>query len=144
MSLIIYFLRHGETTASQTGGYCGTLDPDLTPEGYLMAEDLKDKFRSFFGPQEPQKKKNALPHLVSKNEIVQGISPNCWAKPLRSRATHHTYSSHFARTAAYTDNEEHDVGRKASFGDMAGRKRMEKALKEGSATIRNKTGCHER
>ncbi len=31
MSLIIYFLRHGETTASQTGGYCGTHDPDLTP-----------------------------------------------------------------------------------------------------------------
>ncbi len=30
MSLIIYFLRHGETTASQTGGYCGTLDPELT------------------------------------------------------------------------------------------------------------------
>jgi probable phosphoglycerate mutase len=42
MSLIIYFLRHGETTASQTGGYCGTLDPDLTPEGYQMAEDFAD------------------------------------------------------------------------------------------------------
>lgn len=40
MSLILYFLRHGETTASQTGGYCGTLDPDLTPEGFLMAEDF--------------------------------------------------------------------------------------------------------
>jgi broad specificity phosphatase PhoE len=26
MSLFIYFLRHGETTASQTGGYCGTLN----------------------------------------------------------------------------------------------------------------------
>jgi probable phosphoglycerate mutase len=40
VSLIIYFLRHGETTASQAGGYCGTLDPDLTPEGYQMAEDF--------------------------------------------------------------------------------------------------------
>jgi hypothetical protein len=30
MSLIVYFLRHGEATASQKGGYCGTLDPDLT------------------------------------------------------------------------------------------------------------------
>ena len=46
MSLIIYFLRHGETTASQTGGYCGTLDPDLTPEGYQMAEDFADAYKS--------------------------------------------------------------------------------------------------
>jgi probable phosphoglycerate mutase len=46
MSLIIYFLRHGETTASQTGGYCGTLDPDLTPEGYQMAEDFADSYSS--------------------------------------------------------------------------------------------------
>ena len=36
MSLTIYFLRHGETTASQTGVYCGTLDPDLTQERYQI------------------------------------------------------------------------------------------------------------
>ena len=47
MSLIIYFLRHGETAASQTGGYCGTLDPDLTPAGYQMAEDFADAYKSF-------------------------------------------------------------------------------------------------
>jgi broad specificity phosphatase PhoE len=46
MSLIIYFLRHGETTASQTGGYCGTLDPDLTSEGYQMAQDFADAYKS--------------------------------------------------------------------------------------------------
>lgn len=46
MSLVIYFLRHGETTASQAGGYCGTLDPDLTPEGYQMAEDFADAYKS--------------------------------------------------------------------------------------------------
>ncbi len=46
MSLTIYFLRHGETTASQKGGYCGTLDPDLTPEGYQMAEDFADAYKS--------------------------------------------------------------------------------------------------
>jgi len=46
MSLAIYFLRHGETTASQTGGYCGTLDPDLTPEGYQMAGDFADAYKS--------------------------------------------------------------------------------------------------
>jgi broad specificity phosphatase PhoE len=46
MSLSIYFLRHGETTASQTGGYCGTLDPDLTPDGHQMAEDFADAHKS--------------------------------------------------------------------------------------------------
>jgi broad specificity phosphatase PhoE len=46
MSLIIYFLRHGETTASQTGGYCGTLDPGLTSAGYQMAEDFADAYKS--------------------------------------------------------------------------------------------------
>ncbi|PSB26948.1 histidine phosphatase family protein [Stenomitos frigidus] len=38
MSLKLYFLRHGETTYSRTGGYCGELDPDLTPNGTKMAE----------------------------------------------------------------------------------------------------------
>jgi broad specificity phosphatase PhoE len=46
MSLLIYFLRHGETTASRTGGYCGTLDPDLTPAGYQMAEAFADAYKS--------------------------------------------------------------------------------------------------
>jgi broad specificity phosphatase PhoE len=46
MSLIIYFLRHGETTASQKGGYCGTLDPELTPQGYQMAEEFADAYNS--------------------------------------------------------------------------------------------------
>jgi broad specificity phosphatase PhoE len=46
MNLTIYFLRHGETTSSRTGGYCGTLDPDLTPEGYLMADDFAAAYKS--------------------------------------------------------------------------------------------------
>ena len=46
MSLTIYFLRHGETTSSQTGGYCGTLDIDLTPEGVQMAEDFAAAYKS--------------------------------------------------------------------------------------------------
>lgn len=46
MNLIIYFLRHGETTASQTGGYCGTLDPDLSSKGYQMAEDFANAYKS--------------------------------------------------------------------------------------------------
>ncbi|MGB7085612.1 MAG: histidine phosphatase family protein [Phormidesmis sp.] len=38
MSLNLYFLRHGETTSSQSGGYCGFSDPELTPAGLQMAE----------------------------------------------------------------------------------------------------------
>jgi probable phosphoglycerate mutase len=38
MGLTLYLLRHGETFYSQTGGYCGALDVDLTPEGLEMAE----------------------------------------------------------------------------------------------------------
>ena len=49
MNLIIYFLRHGETTASQTDSYCGTLDPDLTLEGHQMAEDLRLPINLFHG-----------------------------------------------------------------------------------------------
>lgn len=45
MSLTIYFLRHGETTSSVTGGYCGILDLDLTKEGYLMAEDFCQAYK---------------------------------------------------------------------------------------------------
>jgi probable phosphoglycerate mutase len=40
MSLKIYFVRHGETTYSQTGGFCGAIDPELTPAGFQMAEQF--------------------------------------------------------------------------------------------------------
>ena len=45
MGLTFYFLRHGETTSSQTGGYCGTLDLDLTPAGHEMARDFAAAYR---------------------------------------------------------------------------------------------------
>ncbi len=45
MSLNLYFLRHGETTASRSGSFCGRLDIDLTPEGYEMAEDFALAYR---------------------------------------------------------------------------------------------------
>ena len=38
MSLKLFFLRHGETTFSQNGGYCGVLDVSLTESGQAMAE----------------------------------------------------------------------------------------------------------
>lgn len=46
MSLRLYLLRHGETEYSQGGGYCGTLDPDLTPEGTQMAQAFADSYAS--------------------------------------------------------------------------------------------------
>lgn len=46
MSLNIYFLRHGETVASKTGGFCGTSDVELTPEGSMMAKDFAVAYQS--------------------------------------------------------------------------------------------------
>lgn len=46
MSLRIYFLRHGETVYSHQGGYCGVLNPNLTPEGQAMAQAFADAYRS--------------------------------------------------------------------------------------------------
>lgn len=40
MSLKIYLLRHGETVYSKTGGFCGDLDPELTAEGSMMAQQF--------------------------------------------------------------------------------------------------------
>ncbi|WP_448561946.1 histidine phosphatase family protein [Trichothermofontia sp.] len=45
MNLKIYFLRHGETTASRTGGYCGALDMDLTDAGTQMAQAFADAYQ---------------------------------------------------------------------------------------------------
>ncbi len=46
MSLTLYLIRHGETPYSQTGGYCGSLDPDLTPEGALMAQEIAKAYKT--------------------------------------------------------------------------------------------------
>lgn len=46
MSLTLYFLRHGETRVSRTGGYSGVLDVDLTREGHQMAEDFAAAYKS--------------------------------------------------------------------------------------------------
>ncbi|MBW4658903.1 MAG: histidine phosphatase family protein [Drouetiella hepatica Uher 2000/2452] len=47
MSLHIYFLRHGETAASRSGGYCGDLDIELTAVGKEMAAAFAEAYRSF-------------------------------------------------------------------------------------------------
>jgi probable phosphoglycerate mutase len=46
MSLCLYLLRHGETPYSKTGGYCGDLDPELTPEGMEMAIAFANAYQS--------------------------------------------------------------------------------------------------
>lgn len=46
MSLNIYFLRHGETSYSITGGYCGSINPELTPSGVQMAEAFAKAYQS--------------------------------------------------------------------------------------------------
>jgi probable phosphoglycerate mutase len=46
MGLNIYFLRHGETLASQSGAFAGLLDVELTPEGHQMAEDFATAYKS--------------------------------------------------------------------------------------------------
>jgi broad specificity phosphatase PhoE len=46
LSLKVYFLRHGETSYSKTGGYCGEVDAELTPEGARMAKAFADAYRS--------------------------------------------------------------------------------------------------
>jgi broad specificity phosphatase PhoE len=37
MTLTLYLLRHGETPYSLSGGFCGDLDAELTPNGQAMA-----------------------------------------------------------------------------------------------------------
>jgi broad specificity phosphatase PhoE len=46
MTLSLYLLRHGETEASFSGGYCGRLDVELTPIGREMAEDFAAAYRN--------------------------------------------------------------------------------------------------
>ncbi|AFY55816.1 fructose-2,6-bisphosphatase [Rivularia sp. PCC 7116] len=45
MALNLYFLRHGETTFSQSGDFCGETNAELTPEGEHMAESFADVYQ---------------------------------------------------------------------------------------------------
>lgn len=46
MSLTLYFMRHGETTYSRSGGYCGDLDADLTDNGIKMGEAFAAAYKT--------------------------------------------------------------------------------------------------
>lgn len=45
MVLTLYLIRHGETVYSRSGGFCGDLDPQLTPEGLAMAKAFTDAYK---------------------------------------------------------------------------------------------------
>lgn len=45
MSLKLYFLRHGQTGCSQQNFFCGSIDPELTPDGYEMAKAFAAFYR---------------------------------------------------------------------------------------------------
>ena len=38
MSLTLYILRHGQTESSRNNAFCGSIDPELTPDGLEMAK----------------------------------------------------------------------------------------------------------
>ncbi|MHC5821567.1 MAG: histidine phosphatase family protein, partial [Nostoc sp.] len=46
MTLNLYLLRHGETTFSQSGNFCGETDAELTTEGMQMASGFADVYQS--------------------------------------------------------------------------------------------------
>ncbi|MCC5638175.1 histidine phosphatase family protein [Nostoc sp. CHAB 5844] len=45
MSLSIYFLRHGQTGCSRNNAFCGSIDSELTPEGFEMAEAFATAYK---------------------------------------------------------------------------------------------------
>jgi broad specificity phosphatase PhoE len=46
VSLILYFLRHGQTECSRNNAFCGATDSELTPEGLEMADAFADAYSS--------------------------------------------------------------------------------------------------
>jgi probable phosphoglycerate mutase len=46
MTMNLYLLRHGETTFSQSGGFCGFYDAELTAEGMQMAQQFADAYKT--------------------------------------------------------------------------------------------------
>lgn len=46
MSLTLYFLRHGQTACSRNNFFCGSIDPELTPDGIEMAKAFATAYSS--------------------------------------------------------------------------------------------------
>lgn len=46
MSLNLFFLRHGQTASSRENVFCGSSDPELTPDGLAMAQAFAASYRA--------------------------------------------------------------------------------------------------
>lgn len=46
MALTLYLLRHGQTECSRDNAFCGSIDPQLTPDGLEMAQAFADAYHS--------------------------------------------------------------------------------------------------
>jgi broad specificity phosphatase PhoE len=46
LNLKLYLLRHGQTTCSRQNAFCGSIDPELTPEGLEMAHAFAKAYRA--------------------------------------------------------------------------------------------------
>jgi probable phosphoglycerate mutase len=46
LSLKLYFLRHGQTDCSRVNAFCGSVDPELTPEGLEMAQGFAAAYQA--------------------------------------------------------------------------------------------------
>lgn len=88
MSLNLYLLRHGETTASASGGFCGSIDPDLTPEGHAMAEDFGTAYKAH-----PFK----AAYVSPMQRAIQTATPLCQARGLEMRVRPGLSEVHFGK-----------------------------------------------
>ena len=46
MSLNLYLLRHGQTAASRSNVFCGSIDPEITEDGMAMAKGFAAAYKS--------------------------------------------------------------------------------------------------
>lgn len=46
MAITLFLLRHGQTASSRENAFCGSIDPELTPDGLEMAQAFAAAYRS--------------------------------------------------------------------------------------------------
>ena len=104
MSLTLYLIRHGETTFSQSGGFCGSLDPDLTPAGTQMGRELAEAYKGV---------EWEAAYVSPLKRTVQTAQPLCQAAGLemnlRDGLKEITYGEWEGKTTAYVKEHYRDV-----------------------------------
>jgi len=67
MTLNLYLLRHGETTFSQSGNFCGETNAELTPAGMEMASSFADVYQNLdWSAVYVSPMKRTIPHSAGK------------------------------------------------------------------------------